>query len=106
MLLPTRNLVYIVPNIIKDSIRVYSNCESVKLSCGKWNETKKKSKNTSLYKWYNVSLDGNLLVATALHKGKIVATDTIALPTYKDWDESILKPADGYHYIYNINLSS
>ena len=96
-------MVYIVPNIIKDSIRVYSNCESVKLSCGKWNETKKKSKNTSLYKWYNVSLDGNLLVATALHKGKIVATDTIALPTYKDWDESILKPADGYHYIYNIN---
>lgn len=96
-------MVYIVPSLKKDSIRVYSNCNSVKLSCGKWSETKKKSPDTSLFRWYNVSLDSTVVVATAYHNGKIAATDTLALPDYRGWDESLLKPADGYNYIYNIN---
>ena len=32
-----------------------------------------------------------------------MAEDSIALPSYKGWDESMLKPLKGYNYLYNIN---
>ena len=95
--------VYIVPNISEDSVRVYSNCDSVRLSCGKWAETKVKADTTSLFRWTGISLDGDIIKATAYHNGKAVAEDSIALPSYKDWDESMLKPLKGYNYLYNIN---
>lgn len=96
-------VVYIVPSLKEDSIRVYSNCGSVKLSCGTWNQTKNKEKGTSLFKWTGVSLKGDVMTATAYHNGKAVASDSLALPSYRGWDESVMKPEDGYNYIYNIN---
>ena len=97
-------MVYIVPGFNSDSVRVYSNCEQVELSCGKWSKTLKKGNNNStLFKWYHVDLSGKALTAKAYHKGKVVATDSLATPHYKDWDESILKPADNYNYICRIN---
>lgn len=96
-------MVYIVPNISKDSIRVYSNCEKVTLSCGKWTETKLKSDTSSLFRWYNVKLDGDMITATAYHNGKAAAADSLALPGYKRYDESLLRPAEGYTYVYNYN---
>ena len=53
--------VYIVPNISEDSVRVYSNCDSVRLSCGKWAETKVKTDTTSLFRWTGISLDGDII---------------------------------------------
>lgn len=96
-------VVYIVPNLTEDSIRVYSNCASVKLSCGEWSETNNKKKGTSLFKWTGVSLKGDVIKATAYHNGKAVAADSLALPSYRGWDESIFKPAEGYTYYHNIN---
>lgn len=96
-------MVYIVPNLTEDSIRVYSNCSSVKLSCGTWSQTKNKTKGTSLFKWTGVSLKGDVVKATAYHNGKAVAEDSLALPDYRGWDESVFKPAEGYTYYYNIN---
>lgn len=96
-------MVYIVPSLREDSIRVYSNCEKVTLACGTWSETLNKKKDTSLFKWFNVGLKGDVITATAYHNGKAVATDALAMPSYRGWDESILKPAEGYTYIHNIN---
>ncbi len=96
-------VVYIVPGAGTDSVRVYSNCDSVRLSCGKWMSTKVKSKSSSLLKWYGASLIGDVLTATAYFKGKAVSTDSIALPSYKGGDESLIRPAGGYNYLYNIN---
>ncbi|MDO4158942.1 MAG: malectin domain-containing carbohydrate-binding protein [Prevotellaceae bacterium] len=95
--------VYIVPNITTDSIRVYSNCDSVRLTCGKWHKTVAKKENTSLFKWYGVKLEGDIIKATAFYKGKAVTADSLALPSFKSNDEAILKPAEGYNYIYNLN---
>lgn len=96
-------VIYIVPSIRRDSIRVYSNCEEVTLSCGKWSETKLKSDTSSLFRWYNISLDSNLLTATAYHNGTVVCADSLALQSYKHYDESDLKPEKGYTYLYNYN---
>lgn len=96
-------MVYIVPNINPDSIRVYSNCDSVALQCGWWKEQKTREANTTLYKWHNAELKGDLLIATAYFNGQPAAADTLALPSFRTWNEQILKPAEGYHYLYNIN---
>ena len=96
-------VIYIVPNVVNDSIRVYSNCENVRLSCGTWTETKAKDPDTSLFKWRGVKLNGDMLTATAYHNGKAVAADSLALGTYKRYDESLLKPAEGYTYLWNLN---
>ena len=96
-------VVYIVPSLTEDSIRVYSNCASVKLSCGEWSETKNKKKGTSLFKWTDVNLKGDVIKATAYHNGKAVVADSLALPSYRGWNESVFKPAEGYTYYHNIN---
>ena len=88
---------------ISDEIRVYSNCDSVALQCGWWKEQKTGDPNTSLYKWRNIELKGDLLIATAYRNGKPVAADTLAMPSFRTWNEQILKPAEGYYYLYNIN---
>lgn len=88
---------------ISDEIRVYSNCDSVALQCGWWREQKTSDAGTTLYKWRNPELKGDLLVATAYHNGKAVAADTLAMPSFRTWNEQILKPAEGYFYLYNIN---
>lgn len=97
-------LVYIVPSLKTDSIRVYSNCESVTLSCGAWSETMKKPQgNSTLFTFRNVSLNGTSLVAKAYQNGKTVAVDSLATPKFNRWDESITKPANDYNYIARIN---
>lgn len=96
-------MVYIVPNISTDSVRVYSNCEKVTLRCGAWHETIAKGSDTSLFKWHNVQLDGGLLVASASHNGVEACADSLALPSYKGYDESVLKPAEGYNYVCRVN---
>ncbi len=96
-------MVYIVPNLSGDSIRAYSNCDSVSLSCGQWRSTLRKPANTTLFRWHGVSLNGNVLTATAYFRGKAVASDSLAVKPYGTLDEAILKPQDGYNYLYNIN---
>ena len=98
-------MVYIVPALHPDSIRVYSNCDRVVLSCGAWSEEKQldRKANTTLLKFYNVSLQGEALVAKAYQGGRLVASDSLALPSYHGWDEEIMKPANGYNYIARIN---
>ena len=98
-------MVYIVPAIKKDSIRIYSNCEKLTLCCGSWSETKvmDKKQNTTLYKFFNVKLDGDAIVAKAFHNGKLACTDSLALGSYHVWDENIIKPENDYNYIARIN---
>jgi len=96
-------VVYIVPNISTDSVRVYSNCEKVMLQCGLWQETKAKLAGSSLFKWCGLKLNGGLLTATAYHNGVPVCADSLAMPDYKGYNESILKPEDGYNYLYRLN---
>lgn len=95
-------IVYIVPNIIKDSIRVYSNCDSVRLSCGAWSYIQKKSTGTPLFKFYNIALNGDIIKADAYHNGIIATSATIALQSFKG-DDKIIEPAANYHYLYTIN---
>ena len=97
-------VVYIVPGIHTDSIRVYSNCDKVTLSCGTWSKTLSKSKdNTTLFRFMNVPLNGESLVAKGQQNGKTVTTDSLALSGYTSWNEQIMKPANGYNYIARIN---
>lgn len=96
-------MVYIVPNISTDSVRVYSNCDSVRLSSGTWHETKAKADTTTLFRWKDIRLDGSMIKATGYYKGKAMSADSTALKSYKAWDESLLKPEEGYLYLYNIN---
>lgn len=99
-------VVYIVPALHEDSIRVYSNCDNVTLSCGSWSETKTvdKASDSSLLTFFNVPLhNADALVAKALFKGKVVAADSLALPKYTAWDENVIKPENGYNYIARIN---
>jgi len=95
-------MVYIVPNVNGDSIRVYSNCEKVVLQCGQWQDERRRGVST-LLKWHDVKLKGELLVARGYRNGRQVCADSLALPAYKDYDESLLAPSDGYKYIYRIN---
>ena len=88
---------------IPEEIRIYSNCDSVALSCGWWKEQKTRDDSTTLFKWRDPELKGDLLIATAYHNGKAVAADTLAMPSFRNWNELILKPADGYFYLYNVN---
>lgn len=96
-------MVYIVPGLSGDSIRAYSNCDSVRLSCGRWQSTLRKPANTSLFRWYGARLEGSVLTATAYLGGKAVASDSLAVKPYGTQDEAILKPENGYNYLYNIN---
>ncbi len=98
-------MVYIVPGIHSDSIRVYSNCEKVTLSCGDWAQTQQKpAGNTTLFLFRNVPLDkGHALIAKAWNGGKVATADSLALSSYNAWDEQILKPENGYNYIARIN---
>ena len=96
-------MVYIVPHLVSDSIRVYSHCEQVTLSCGSWSSTLNKPQPSTCFVWKNIPLQGDVLTATAIHQGKQVVTDSLALPSFRGQDESILHPEEGYHYLYNIN---
>ena len=101
----TDPMVYIVPGLHSDSIRVYSNCEKVILSCGDWAQTQQKPVgNSTLFLFRNVPLEkGQALKAMASNGGKVVSADSLALSSYNAWDEQILKPENGYNYIARIN---
>ena len=68
--------------VTADNKKYYSNCDSVRIN----------------------PVDSNgVIVANGYEKGKLVATDSIATAAFKNWNDSILLPADGYHYLYRIN---
>lgn len=111
-------LVYIVPGIhadtvdvdgakivMADSIRVYSNCDRVTLSCGSWSKTMQRNRkdNTTLFRFSGVKLDGQALVARGYYNNKVATCDSLALPSYNAWSEEIIKPENGYNYIARIN---
>ena len=111
-------LVYIVPGIhadtvdadgakivMADSIRVYSNCDRVTLSCGSWSKTMQRNRkdNTTLFRFSGVKLDGQALVARGYYNNKVATRDSLALPSYNAWSEEIIKPENGYNYIARIN---
>ena len=111
-------LVYIVPGIhadtvdaggakivMADSIRVYSNCDRVTLSCGSWSKTIQRNRkdNTTLFRFSGVKLDGQALVARGYYNNKVATCDSLALPSYNAWSEEIIKPENGYNYIARIN---
>ena len=111
-------LVYIVPGIhadtvdadgaktvMADSIRVYSNCDRITLSCGSWSKTMQRNwkDNTTLFRFSGVKLDGQALVARGYYNNKVATCDSLALPSYNAWSEEIIKPENGYNYIARIN---
>lgn len=96
-------MVYIVPGIAGDSVRVYSNCETVQLRCGEWNHTLKKKKDTSLFTFHNIELKGNMLTATGFLSRRKAATTQMALPSYKNTDDKIIERNPDYNYIYRVN---
>lgn len=107
-------------------ISVYSNCDSVLLyndaadsvSFGR----KKRGGIGTHFVWENRMIRYNVLRAVGYHSGRAVAEDVIVLdrleraphfdklyepslimPTASDRNRDILKPADGYSYLYRIN---
>ncbi|MEO7309977.1 MAG: malectin domain-containing carbohydrate-binding protein [Chitinophagaceae bacterium] len=100
---------------IKDSIIVYSNCDEVELfndidnvSLGR----KKRGGVGTHFQWDHTDIQYNLLYAVGYVNGKAVAKDTIVLfhlpkaPGYTKLftrTTSILKPQEGYHYLYRMN---
>ena len=88
-----------------DSVRVYSNCDRVTLSCGQWSQTKERDikGNTTLFRFYGVKAGGDALVARGYCKDRLVSCDSLAMPSYNAWNEDIIKPANGYNYIARIN---
>jgi hypothetical protein len=66
--------------IVPSSRGYYSNCDSVRLH----------------------RFD-TFIAAAGYVGGRIVATDTVALAGYQNFDESLLRPAKGFHYLYRLN---
>ncbi|MDE1193570.1 MAG: malectin domain-containing carbohydrate-binding protein [Arachidicoccus sp.] len=99
---------------IKNNIQVYSNCDSVQL----FNDidsiylgTKKNSGTGRHFTWNNVFIKYNLLYAIGYVNGKPVTKDVITLHHLPNaphifslkTNKKIIKPEDGYNYIYRIN---
>lgn len=120
----TNPMVYIVshtwPNRwetagIKSGIEVYSNCEEVELFNDVNDFSLGKLKNPGLgqhFQWNNAPIEYNVLYAVGYVNGKAVAKDYIVLnslpkaPHLKALEtkkEKLLKPKNGYNYIYRVN---
>ena len=98
-------MIYVVPAVQYDSIRVYSNCERVVLTVsGKEQSTYevKHNDNSSLFVFKNVDVSGDELTATAYHNGVAACSRTIRLSA-DNYDEDILKPLTGVNYLYTVN---
>ena len=99
----------------KNGITIYSNCDGVEL----FNVIDSISLGMQIsngrfthYSFNNVNVQYNVLYAVGYVNGKIVARDTIVLnylpeakrlKRFRDSNNEILKPADGYKYIYRVN---
>lgn len=98
------------------TIEVYSNCDSVKLyNSVDGSELRGTVANPGRghhFEWTDCPVKYNVLRAEAYNNGEVVATDLIVLDnldrapgfeTLITADNSILRPADGYNYLYRIN---
>lgn len=101
---------------IKDSIYVYSNCDEVELFNDIDNASLGKRKRNGVgthFQWDKVNIQYNVLYAVGYLDGKAVARDTITLfhlpqspnfyKFYDKYPKKIIKPQQGYKYIYRIN---
>jgi beta-galactosidase len=101
---------------IKNGIDVYSNCDEVELFNDVDNESLGKLKNSGIkgehFTWNNTDINYNVLYAIGYVNGKPVAKDYIVLnnlpeaPNFNKLvsdNNDILKPKDGYNYVYRIN---
>lgn len=99
---------------IKDSIRVYSNCDEVELFNDLDSLSLGRKRNGGVgthFQWDRVNIKYNVLYAVGYVGGKPVARDTIVLshlpasPHFNrfDQDATDLTPEAGYHYIYRVN---
>ncbi len=93
----------------KDSITVYSNCDSVELD--PFGTIKTRKGVGTHFQWDNVDVKTNILYAKGYVNGKIVAQDYIVLnnlpaaprPPMIIKNEALLKPIAGYNYLYRVN---
>ena len=101
---------------IKNGIDVYSNCDEVELFNDVNNESLGKLKHPGVigehFQWNHVNIKYNVLYAIGYVNGKPVAKDYIVLnnlpeaPNFNKLvseDNAILKPQEGYNYIYRVN---
>lgn len=99
---------------IKDSVVVYSNCDEVELFNDLNQQSLGKRKRNGIgthFQWNNIDVKFNLLRAVGYVNGKAVANDQIILQNLPEAphlkklypNESLEKPAEGYHYLYRYN---
>ncbi|WNH09477.1 malectin domain-containing carbohydrate-binding protein [Thalassobellus suaedae] len=101
---------------VKNGIDVYSNCDEVELFNDVNHESLGRLKNSEIigthFQWNNVDIKYNVLYAIGYVNGKAVAKDYIILNnlpeaphfnTLVSNTNEILKPQEGYNYIYRVN---
>jgi len=100
---------------IKDSINVYSNCDEVELFNDVNAESLGRRTRNGIgthFQWNKADIKFNVLYAVGYVNGKAVAKDYIVLnhlpsaphlKLIKPGNLQILKPADGYKYLYRVN---
>jgi beta-galactosidase len=99
----------------KDGICVYSNCDEVDLFNDVTGHSLGKRKQQGVgthFQWDGADIRYNILSAVGYVNGKKVATDRIVLnhlpeapglKVLKNSNQDILKPAQGYRYLYRLN---
>ncbi|CAM3577185.1 malectin domain-containing carbohydrate-binding protein [Sphingobacterium prati] len=99
---------------IKDNIRIFSNCDEIELfnDLGSLSLGKKKHPGFGQHiEFDGVKVIYNVLYAEGRIAGKVVSRDTIILQNFPEsphfaalqQQSKILKPDQGYHYIYRVN---
>ena len=95
-------MVYIVPSLRSDSIRVYSNCERVTLSVGGSTYEGSHGAGTTLYIFRDINLAGETVTARGYNNNAEVCRQTLRLGG-EHFDETLLEPAQGCNYLYAVN---
>lgn len=94
--------VYLVP-ALKDTLRIYSNCDSVRLTTQTRQAIVKSHADRSVLKIKNPCMAGETLRIEGISGGRILCHDIIDTGGCGAEDEPLLKETAGWHSIYSIN---